>query len=293
MRFSIRQICNLSLVDKILMRLPWYEVCGTSNFHYFCPLFLNMRFNRIIFLIITLISLAASCHEQKEGTLEINFTHTIDGEPVQFNELIYTNAAGNQYRIDEIKYFISKLTLINDKGEPIEIIQDEGIHYVDCSAKKTLRWKIEDIPQGKYIGISFVFGLDESDNISNRFVNPPECNFAWPDHLGGGYHYMQINGMFVDGNEKMQSLNIHTGIGQIYNANNEITRFEHNYLRLTFEVNFSIHTNTSLKLNMEIQRCFDTPNLYNFNDFGSAIMQNQHAQRLLRENAENVLTINH
>jgi hypothetical protein len=252
-----------------------------------------MQFNRIISFLIVCI-LFVSCNKpEKNGTLEISFTHTVDDTLVQFNQLIYTNTAENQYQVNEIKYFISRLFLINDKGKSIEIKQDNGIHYVDCSMEKTLRWTIDKIPQKHYTAISFVFGLDENDNKSNRFVNPPESNFFWPDVLGGGYHYMQINGKFKNKSGELQNMNIHTGIGQIRNDDNEITQFVHNYFTVTLPVHFTVDENntTHLTLNMEIQRWFDTPNLYNFDDFGTGIMQNQRAQQLLKENGWNVFDV--
>ena len=246
------------------------------------------------FLLLIICILFFSCNKHKKnGSIEICFTHTIDENPVQFNQPIYTNAAGNHYQVNEVKYFISKLILIDANGKSIEIKQDNGVHYVDCSLEKTLLWNINEIPQKKYAAFSFVFGLDEKDNKSNRFVNPPESNFSWPDVLGGGYHYMQINGKFRNKNGDLQNMNIHTGIGQLRDENNEITQFVHNYFTVTLPVRFSIDENntTQLTLNMEIQRWFDTPNLYNFDDFGTGIMQNQRAQQLLKENGNNVFDL--
>jgi len=212
---------------------------------------------------------------------------------VQFNELIYTNTAGNLYQVNEIKYFISKLVLMSASGKPVEIKQNSGIHYVDNSISSTLQWRIAPIPAGEYVSLSFVFGLDENDNQSNRFVNPPESNFSWPEILGGGYHYMQINGKFLNKDGAIQNMNIHTGIGQIRNEENEITSFVHNHFKVNLPLKFVIEENktVSLKLNMEIQRWFDTPNLYNFDEFGTGIMQNQRAQQLLKENGWNVFDL--
>jgi len=234
-----------------------------------------------------------SCKKEKFETFELHFTHTINNNPVQFNQLIYTNTAENLFQVNEVKYFISKLILIDNKKKSIVIKQNDGIHYVDCSLSSSLNWKIDDTPVGNYSAISFVFGLDENDNKSNRFVNPPENNFSWPDYLGGGYHYMQINGKFLNNEDKIQNINIHTGIGQLYDENNEIKQFVQNYFTVKLPVNFSVNekTNSILTLNMEIQRWFDMPNLFNFNDFETGIMQNQNAQRLLRENGENVFAV--
>ncbi|MCL2291283.1 MAG: hypothetical protein FWC34_11385 [Bacteroidetes bacterium] len=236
---------------------------------------------KFFFILIIYALLVFSCKKpENHGSIEFFFTHTIDEQPIQFNQLIYTNKAGNQYQVNEVKYFISRMFLIDAEGRSVEVKQNNGIHYVDCSLESTLRWKINEIPQKHYAAISFVFGLDENDNISNRFVNPPECNFAWPDNLGGGYHYMQINGKFLNADSVLQNMNIHTG--KVHDT--------HNYFTVKLLINFSVYENNTLPLtlNMEIQRWFDTPNLYNFNEFGTGIMQNQRAQELLKENGWNV-----
>jgi len=176
-----------------------------------------MKFNTCFFLLSIAGLLAFSC--QKYGNAEILFTHSADNQPVQYNQFLYTNTAGNKYQVNEIKYFISRLILIDTKGKSIEITQDNGIHYVDNSIDKSLRWNISEIPQKQYRAISFVFGLDENNNKSNRFVNPPESNFFWPEVLGGGYHYMQINGKFINKNSEIQNMNIHTGIGGRFRVN--------------------------------------------------------------------------
>ena len=248
----------------------------------------------LYFLIICTLIFSSCERPEKTGSIELLFTHTINDQPIQWNLPIYTNAAGNQYQVNEIKYFISKIRLVDTKGKWITLKQDDGIHYVDCSLENTLRWTINEIPQRRYTQISFVFGLNENDNRSNRFVNPPESNFFWPDHLGGGYHYMQINGKFRNKNDTLQNMNIHTGIGQLRNEHNEITQFVHNYFTVTLPVEFSVSDDKILPiitLNMEIQRWFDTPNVYDIEEFGSGIMQNQQAQELLKENGWNVFKI--
>jgi hypothetical protein len=252
-----------------------------------------VRLNKFLFVLTVCSLFFFSCKKEKQGTLELRFTHTIDEQSIELNQLIYTNTAGNLYQLNEVKYFISNVFLLDNEGRRTAVKQDASIHYVDFSLENTLSWKIEEMPQRNYSAISFVFGLDEKDNQSNRFVNPPECNFSWPENLGGGYHYMQLNGKFRNNAEEIQNLNVHTGIGQIYYEETVPTVFVHNYFTVTLPHQFSINeeSTTILNLNMEIQRWFDTPNLYNFNTFGTGIMQNQKAQELLKENGENVFSI--
>jgi len=252
-----------------------------------------MQLHKFLFTLMVCSLFFFSCQKEKTGTIELLFTNTIDEQPVQFNELIYTNIAGNKYQVDEVRYFISRVFLIDAGRRWIEVKQDDGIHYVDFSIPNTLTWKISDMPQRNYTAISFVFGLDSALNTSNRFVNAPECNFAWPENLGGGYHYMQINGFFENKDGNKQSLNIHTGIGQLY-ENDTIKAFVHNTFIVTLPVKYAINEDNpvSLTLNMEIQRWFGSPfKPYNFNTFGSEIMKNQKAQQLLQENGRYVFSV--
>jgi len=251
-----------------------------------------MKKNRIFLIVFFCLTALLSCKKEKYGSIEFHFKHSIDGNTIFFNHLIYTNAAGNLYQVNEIKYFISKVCLYDSEGGVTVITQDKGIHYVDSDIERTLRWKIDRVPQKQYQAISFIFGLDESENKSFRFVNPPESNFWWPEVLGGGYHYMQINGKFKNNEGNIQNMNIHTGIGQIY-EDNHVVAFVHNHFTVTLPVHFFVSENNTLPLvlNMEVQRWFDSPNLYNFDDFGTGIMQNQRAQELLRENGWNVFEV--
>ena len=60
-----------------------------------------------------------------------------------------------------------------------------------------------------YISISFTMGLDSSKNITNLFLNENFFpSFSWPEFLGGGYHYMQLEGDF---NTILQGYATHTG----------------------------------------------------------------------------------
>jgi hypothetical protein len=275
------------------MRLNFIKL-QVKNKKLFLPKFIKIMRLITFFYLLTICScIFFSCQKEKQGSIEFNFTHTVDEQPIELNQLIYINAAGNRYQLNEVKYFISSLFLIDTAGRWIAVKQDDGVHYVDLSLENTLCWKIAEMPQRHYTKISFVFGLNENDNQSNRFVNPPECNFSWPKNLGGGYHYMQLNGKFLNDTEEIQNLNIHTGIGQIHYDKPDTTVFVPNYFTVTLPVSFFVNEEktTLLNINMEIQRWFDTPNLYNFNEYGTGIMQNQKAQELLRENGKNAFDV--
>lgn len=237
--------------------------------------------------------------KQAETTLKFNFLHQLNDNPLVTDSMMYTNAAGNNYEVTEIMYFISGIRLYHSDGRVIDPATWNDIHYIDTNIPETFSWITgNSVPEGKYDSLIFIFGISEEKNQSFMFVNPPEVNMAWPEVLGGGYHYMMFNGWWIDGEAVRRPFNFHLGIGQIY-ANNsgqiaDITGFVHN----AFTVNpgggpFTIEKgkiNTAVVL-MDVNSWFDTPIIFDFNYFGGAIMQNQEAMHVVSLNGADAFSI--
>lgn len=265
-----------------------------------------------------------SAPEPKTGAFMIEVLHSLDGNPLVTNEFKYTNAANNTYMVTEVQWFISELRLIKHNGDYVHIKDNEGIFYVDTDLPETLTIKPADaVPAGAYRGIAFTLGFDENQNISNRFVNPPESFMFWPVYLGGGYHYLKLNGKWEDDKGQFPSFNFHLGIGQIYDSTAQksqmlnlveccapmhcegfqppddlkilpVKDFIHNHIELVLDdVDFEIVEDgtTTLMLDMKIERWFQSPHIYDHNDWGGSIMQNQQAMQLGCENAHDVFEL--
>lgn len=257
-----------------------------------------MKSNLVFSLVVIL--LMVSCKKENDivdppakfGKISFQFSHKVNGQPLIIDTLVYTNAAGNQYNINEIQYFVSDITLHNSSGGEVVIKQVNGIHYIDTDIPSTHSWVVsDDIPAGNYTSVSFTFGINEAKNHSGLFTNQPEVNMWWPDLLGGGYHYMKMNGNWLDTNAQLQPFNFHLGIGQIYASNvislDSITGFVQNYFTVTLpNSSFSIAENVTTKteITMNIESWFETPNIYNFDYWGGSIMQNQPAMLAIKQN---------
>jgi hypothetical protein len=251
------------------------------------------RFITVANILLCFLIIFTSCGEKEVPIVEKNklkfvFVHNVDGNTMVTNQNIYTNAAGNQYEIREVMYFISEVKLYNEHGTTITIDNWDDIHYIDSNIPSSLEWVAgEDIPNGIYDSITFIFGIKSSKNKLGLFVNPPESNMAWPEILGGGYHYMMLNGFWIDNNNIRKSFNFHLGIGQIYTNDSgqtaDITGFVDNSfivrpLGQPFEV--AEKGTTTLKITMNIDSWFTSPHIYDHNKYGGAIMQNQEAMRI-------------
>lgn len=258
-----------------------------------------------ILVFVMLISLSCKKDENtiiinETGTFKINFKHTVDNQDVQLNQNIYINEAGNHYEVNDIMYFISDVKLHPLNGTAFILDKNTLAHYVDISIPSTLNWAFnEAIPCGIYDSISFVFGINAQKNLSNSFANPPESNMFWPDILGGGYHYMKINGKWINLQNTSVPFNFHFGIGQIYSDTityntNTITSFVQNYFSVSLPLtSFQIVKNqtNSINLEMAIEKWFKTPYVWNHNYWGSSIMQKQRAQQCIKENGCDVFSV--
>ena len=208
--------------------------------------------------------------------LDIHFTQTVNGEPLILNEMIYTNEGNDNYSIQTLRYLISDIILHTDNGT--SSLLDE-VHFIDISIDSTLTLKIAEMNDNDYISISFTMGLDSSKNITNLFLNENFFpSFSWPEFLGGGYHYMQLEGDF---NTILQGYATHTG------ATNGID--------YSFNKNFPIEKNImsgdSIVINMEINNWYANPHIINLSSDG--IMGNENTQILLQENGEaDVFSVN-
>jgi hypothetical protein len=264
---------------------------------------MKMKYALYVLVILgALLFLDISCNNdkpdagEKTGHISFNFTHLVDGLPLEKDNMKYVNAAGNPYEINQLMYFISDVTLHKSDGKTILISDWTDIHYVDIDIPSTLTWDVyDDIATGAYDSVSFIFGITTEKNQSFRFVNPPEVNMMWPDILGGGYHYMMINGSWKDNANVIKSFAFHLGIGQLYKSNvievDSIYAFVQNYFSVKLpNSSFTVEENKTrnIEVIMNVDSWFKTPHIYDHNYWGGAIMQKQPAMQMVKENGADV-----
>jgi len=238
---------------------------------------------RTTFLILILLVTVIACKEEEPDpntvTVNLEFTHTVDEADLELDQMIYTNSVGQSFSIKTLKYFISSIKLYKLDGS---IISFDDIHYVDIRDAATLTYTLsEKISTGLYAGISFVHGLTSEENISGRFSEAPESLMEWPEPMGGGYHYMKLEGEYKTKTSE-SFFNFHSGglDGKSYEVDVVLT-----------DTDFTVQgTVVNLKINMEIQNWFTNPVDWNFEYYGSAIMANQEAQQNVQKNGVDVYT---
>ena len=244
-----------------------------------------MRTKPFLSIILALLFATTACSDSA-GSVTIIASHEVDGTPLVFDVLRYTNEAGNMYLVNEVQWFISNLELEDCNGNRV-LLADNW--YIDSNLPETQTLRVSEVPAAVYTTLRFTFGMNDADNSSGRFPNPPESNMFWPDELGGGYHYMKLNGKYQNLDNLLAPLAIHLGKGQ----NAEHTEFYDNSFTVELPVELDVYDGRDypIGLVMNINQWFREPVVYDFNTFGSAIMQNQQAQQTLKRNGHNVFYI--
>ncbi len=221
---------------------------------------------------------------QYEGLPEVNVTmkHSVDGSELQFDQVLYTNAAGNEYEVTKLVYFISDIRFnkADDTGFSIE-----GIKYVDAEDPLTMNWATgKELPEGNYISVSFVVGITNQNNISGMFSSLPESNMEWPANNGGGYHYMKLE-QTSDGNPYLT----HHGPTAGIDFSSTLTIPFAQALKINKADNKS---KLNITLDMNINNWYNDP-VYDFTVWGSAIMMNLNAQQALKDNTGDLFEMNY
>lgn len=234
-------------------------------------------------LIISVFTIVlSSCEKDPIPTyLTIHFTHTVDGVPLELttnnSELPYENAAEQNYNVKKLQYLISLLSIHTESEEPANL---KNVHFVDAADPSTLSLELGELQNGLYSGLRFYIGLNENMNITNSYINEDfHTTMAWPAMMGGGYHYMKIEGNF---DNDTTFYNTHTG-GTMGHDYSYYSTYENNFI---FNVDDKMG-NVDITINMEINNWYDQPEIAYTTD---GIMGNMNMQMALMNNATNVFS---
>ncbi|MBR6278476.1 MAG: hypothetical protein IKR41_06945 [Bacteroidales bacterium] len=213
------------------------------------------------------------------------FTFSCGDKPLKINEMIYKSKRGLTFEVCQCQFFVSNLTVHYKDGKKFQI--KNSVHYTDVEIPKTLFWiPSQDFSLKNADSLFFTFGLDSLENRSYRFKNPPENLMFWPDYLGGGYHYMKTNILYLTSDNQTNAFNCHIGRGQVYNSENEPISFIENDVKIKIPLKTFIKDGKVYAIiNLDILTMFDYPNAALFTDY-RGIMNNQEAMKMFSQNVK-------
>ncbi|NNC95808.1 MAG: hypothetical protein HKN92_09625 [Chitinophagales bacterium] len=232
------------------------------------------------FIAFILFMFISGCADEGNQTyFTFTFSHTVGSGYLEFSNMKYSNSAGDNYSIETLKYFVSDFTLHRSDGSEMII---DAVHYIDAEDNSTLSFiPTEAIEGGNYSSISFTMGLSSMKNVNGTFPNPPENAMEWPIPMGGGYHYMKLEGKF-DSSGIVRNYQAHTGpsMGNSYFINVDLDNSSFT----------TTGSDVTVNIEMDVNKWWDIPNTIHLNTV-TGIMGDQTMQQKLKENGSDVFSI--
>jgi len=235
----------------------------------------------LILILVTRCSEEKECCVQPQFTITLNFTHHWNGlkiTPKDFNELKFTNENGERLSIERLRYLISNISLINGKN----------YHLIDVGENSGTSITIPELTDESY-ALSFRFGFSSEDNTDGTYQDLNSVSFSVPGMLGGGYHFMQFDGKYIDNNNEASGFNYHT-IKAVDRTDPNNLKFEDT----SFEVNLGtvvVANTTEIEIKMNLAEWFKNPNTWNLNELNTVLMPNFEAQKMMRANGDSVFSL--
>ncbi|MDT8411245.1 MAG: hypothetical protein RQ875_02180 [Vicingaceae bacterium] len=232
-----------------------------------------------------------------EANVAIDLDHFFNGVGVSstnFNQIIFTNAFGNNLSISKVRYLLSNFKF--HRGHPHhDTITINDFKLVDLSVPGSdVLVLSQKLPKGDYEGLSFTLGFIPTDNISNFYPSLNSVNWNWPAALGGGYHYLQLEGQFVDSSSATVNYAYHWGTAREITVTND-TIFHPNFGNANLANNaYTISADdVEFHLFVNLDQWFENPNTWDLNVYNTMLMPNFQAQQLMQQNSATVFEFDH
>ncbi len=242
-------------------------------------------------ILLLLLSLGLACSSDNDTlvnqiSVSLRFTHNWDGEVVtidDFNVLDFTNKKGTKLSIERLRYLISRVELINAANDTLSF---DGYKLVDLAAAEDVLFDLPNtILEGPY-RLECTFGFNNEDNIDSAYPDLNSANWNVPENLGGGYHFMQLDGKFKDSLFNESPYNFHAI--QAYDMATQETK--DTFFRINFGT-ISISKNATIELKMNIAQWFKDPHEWDLNERSTQLMMNFEAQKQISDNGRNVFSL--
>ncbi|MBT7656484.1 MAG: hypothetical protein HN591_07470 [Flavobacteriales bacterium] len=242
--------------------------------------------------LFSLCLLMACTKSEKETTteFELQFTQSWNGTPISsesLNSFQFQNEAGEKLSIERLRYLLSNIHLQLSNGTEIPL---KAFHLVNLQKEESLKTNLTTFVTSKDIeAVSLLFGFDNEANQDGIYPDLNAVSWNVPKMLGGGYHFMQLDGKFENNAGELAPYNFHA-IRAVDKSDPENLKFEDSF----FEMEQSIESTTSrirITIDMDISEWFVNPHLWYLESDATSLMPNFEAQKRIAANGKSVFSI--
>lgn len=217
---------------------------------------------------------AAASPNTPSASVTLRIEPHIDGLGLEFDTLMYITPNNLNYSVSRAEYYISRIVLHGLNSTPNDTLH--GPFHVSSATPS--EFPLGTLTAGEYSGAELLLGLTPQLNVTGGLPNSMEnINMAWPDPMGGGYHFIKFEGHFLNGSS---SVGFAMHIGNNMNLPQAST---------TEPLSLDGGTGT-LALRFNLNELFRTPNDYDLVN-GNYSMGSMMLMTQLKENAADAFTL--
>ena len=213
-----------------------------------------------------------------ENKVQVTIDNHVGGLPLNLDTEKYVSPAGDTFKLGELKYYISNVTLKNAITGKV-YTEENSYHLIDVNNNKT-SFTLNNIPKDIYDEITFSIGVDPVANKKTDQVGDldPNNEMAWDWNTG--YKFMVATGKFYDlGVEK--GLVFHVGSDANYKT-----------VTLAFPKGLKLPSDKlqSMLISADVNQMFRSPNQIDFNQI-NAVMGGPNATKIAENYANGMFTV--
>ncbi len=226
--------------------------------------------------------------------LNVRFSEFAGEEAVTFSRT-YKNALEQNFTVSKIAYILTDIVLIPSTGEEDEALTVTSAHFRDLEESNTAIVNVGETTSA-FEQVRFTFG------VANEVALPNDAEFAnmaWPENLGGGYHYMQLEGNLPDISELVAAQSGHddhsshqmddSAKGKSFMVHTGPTNGGDRSFSVTLDVIVPEAATGDLIIRMDILEWMSDPHTYDLTAY-PMVMSSEEAQDKLRENGTSVFS---
>jgi len=248
---------------------------------------------KIAFLLMLPLFVVSCSSDDDNGDTAQNvmasftFTQNWDGQAIvnsDYDVTEYTNLHGEVLTLSKLVYLISDVEFVAADGT---VYTAGDYNLIDAKNGTGIDFTPNvEIPEGTYT-VRFTFGFDDEDNNLNYAdLNSADGGWNVPMMMGGGYHYMRMEGKYTSSTTGPGEVNFqyHT-IRAVDMMTSPITLTD-----TSFEVNLgevTIGSSTNIEVKMNVAEWFKNPNTWDLTVLYTLLMPNYNAQLMMHDNGSN------
>ncbi len=220
--------------------------------------------------------LVVSCRPDKAVDTGVNLYHVVGVDLLSMDSVRYSNAVGNAFSVTRLEYYLSGFELMDTEGEVTAL---DGVYYVNAQEATTHDLSLGKLNPGTYQQLTFNIGLAPDINDLSKLPNTLEnTGMQWPEMMGGGLHFMKMEGHFMDSVGAKSGYAIHLGTGIALTP-------------VTINQSFVIsESDPRLDLTMDLLEWYKNPIDYDLNG-ANVTMGDTVLMQLIRDNGSDVFTL--